>query len=706
MAKLLLERRDDIISAVEGHSVVVVSGCHVSYTSTYIPFFLYKAGFTTSYSCKRTPPKIAVAQTQDSDIASSANQCSSLIGNPSKVYSHVDCLESFVSTADIVYLNVRCMLKLLISDPLLSDYGVIVLTTLEKRLLYTETLVPLLKRILYKRSRLRIVLCLDGGHVDEFMAFFGKRIEPISSNVTESDITKPSLGNLKPLGRVFHINVGVCGHLYETFYLSSPCPNYLDTAVSTVWNICKNEPTGNVLVFLPSTTDIDTLYNSLMESAKIFREQHPGSVSIIPLYPKGSKYDQRKKIYRGSRSVYLCCDIDSHRSLLDVAYVVDCGFSRRRVADYINTGTVETKVISTRDEMRQRSNLIRGKGKCYRLLTEADFNDPKVMMEYPISEMKTNDLTSIILFIKSLGVNDFTHFEFLVQPPMDAIEHGLTILFLLGAIDSNGEIVYPCGNVMAELHYTPMLSNFLYRSTQMGCSEEALTMCAVLDVQDIVLKRGNTESVYQTERLHAAMLGFAAMEGDLMSYFNVYQLARYYRDEDSKWLGRHMINGAGIRAAEKKRAQLSAILKKYQLPLASCGDNVECVMEAIFKSFFLNVACKEHIVKNVITSRQLELEVKVKTKVVDDEGNAILSNELQSYLMVSSLNTSSTRRLYIHPSSFLIDEQPDWVVFNELLDMDGELYMRDVTAIQPEFLQKYAPHYYGELKVQPYLVDY
>lgn len=57
-------------------------------------------------------------------------------------------------------------------------------------------------------------------------------------------------------------------------------------------------------------------------------------------------------------------------------------------------------------------------------------------------------------------------------------------------------------------------------------------------------------------------------------------------------------------------------------------------MEAIFKSFFLNVACKEHLIMTIITSRQLNVQVKVNTKVVDDEGNAILTNELQPYLLV------------------------------------------------------------------------
>ncbi|CDR97815.1 ATP-dependent helicase, putative [Babesia bigemina] len=711
MANAILSQRDEIVAAVEGHNVVAFSGPTESYASSYIPSFLYKAGFTSSSNCRKNPPRICVAHSRHQEVKSSAESCSVLINNPSKVACHLGSAASLDSTADIVYVTEDCLLRRLVADPLLSDYGVVILTGLQDRLLCTEILLALLKRILSKRSRLRIVLIFEGGNVDDVLTFFRRRATEKDTAAETSpscgdEVSKPNPGSLLPLGDVYHVHLKCDSISYKVQYLSAPCPNYLDAAVSTVWSICRSEPSGNVLVFVPSSEELELLHTNLLESAKSFREQGAGSLNVVPLGVGGSTEQHIKKNPYASRNIYICCDLKDYRSKVDsIRYVVDCGFSRRMVSDHVNTGSVACTVTATRDEMRRRSNIIRGSGKCYRLLTEAHFMDNSLVMEFPISEMKTTDLTTMILFIKSLGVADFSDFEFVVQPPIDAIEHALTTLFLLGAIDGNGDVVYPCGNVMAELPYTAMLSNFLYRSTELGCSAEALTICAMLEVQDIVLKRGNVKSTYQTERLQAAMRGFAASEGDLFSYFNVYQLARYYRDEDSKWLGRHMVSGSGIRSAEKIRSQLAALLKKYQLPEVSCGDNSAVLLEAVFKSFFLNVACKEHLVRTLLTSRHLDVGLKVKSKVLDDEGNAILTNELQPYLLVASLDTSKTRRLYIHSGSFLADEQPDWVVFNESMDIDGEYFMRDVTAIQPEFLQKYAPHYYGEVQVRSYLTD-
>ncbi|GIX65844.1 ATP-dependent helicase, putative [Babesia caballi] len=687
MADVVLNHRDEIVAAVEGHRVVAVSGGNETHMSSYIPFFLFKAGFTSAGVCKKNPPRICVSHARCTDVVSSAESCSVLVGAPAKVAAHLGSPATIDLSAEVLYVTDDCLMRRVIYDPLLSDFGVVVLTGMQDRLLCTEVIAALLKRILSKRSRLRVVLCFEGGHAEEVLAFFRRKPadETRSSAETGSDVPRPTDDSLPQLGDVYHVRLEVPPSSYELQYVSAPCPNYLDTAAATVWDICQNQRAGNVLIFVPSSTEMEFLQGKLLEGVQVFRRNSPGGVNILPLNGANSNDLHRMRKPHALLNVYICCDLRDYQSKIDsISYVIDCGFTRRMVSDYVKPGAMACNVHATRDEMQRRASVIRGPGKCFRLMTEAHFWNNSFVTEFPISEMKTNDLTNALLFVKSLGVGDFTVFEFPVQPPAAAVEHALLTLYLLGAIDVKGDVTFPCGNLMAELPYTPMLSNFLYRSAELGCSEEALTICAMLEVQDRVLKRSSGTSMTQTERLQAAMLGFAASEGDLLSYFNVYQLSHYYRDEDTRWMGRHMVNSAGIRAAEQVRGRLAALLGKYQLPQVSCGEGSRVVLEAIFKSFFLNVACKEHLVKSLITSRQLGANLKVNTKVVDDEGNALLNNELQPYLLVSSLDTGRFLRLYIHPSSFLANEQPDWVVFNESVDIDGEVFMKDVTAIQPE----------------------
>jgi ATP-dependent RNA helicase DHX8/PRP22 len=48
--------------------------------------------------------------------------------------------------------------------------------------------------------------------------------------------------------------------------------------------------------------------------------------------------------------------------------------------------------------------------------------------------------------------------------------------------------------------------------------------------------------------------------------------------------------------------------------------------------------------------------------------------------------------VYIHPSSALFHQQPDWVINHELV-MTTKEYMREVTVIDPKWLVELAPRF-------------
>ncbi|VAI76771.1 unnamed protein product [Triticum turgidum subsp. durum] len=51
------------------------------------------------------------------------------------------------------------------------------------------------------------------------------------------------------------------------------------------------------------------------------------------------------------------------------------------------------------------------------------------------------------------------------------------------------------------------------------------------------------------------------------------------------------------------------------------------------------------------------------------------------------------QQVYIHPSSALFHQQPEWVIYNEIV-MTTKEYMREVTAINPAWLVELAPRFY------------
>ena len=57
------------------------------------------------------------------------------------------------------------------------------------------------------------------------------------------------------------------------------------------------------------------------------------------------------------------------------------------------------------------------------------------------------------------------------------------------------------------------------------------------------------------------------------------------------------------------------------------------------------------------------------------------------------MNPSSTLPLEIHPSSVLANIKPEWIMYNDLL-VTSKRYMREVSAIKPDWIFEVASHYF------------
>ncbi|AFZ80516.1 Helicase associated domain HA2 containing protein [Theileria equi strain WA] len=700
MDSLISKYRNEIVNAVETHNTVLISGYPDSYMSTYVPYYLYKSRFTRRGICKANPAQICVVCTRKVEAISNSDSCSTLLNSKTRVTNILGFDSEHDKTADIVYTTDEVLLRKILVDPLLSDFGVIMIANVQDRLLNVDLAIGLLKRILSIRSRLRVVLFLQSASVKHMLKYF-KRVK----TETSKEIT---------LGDVYHVNMISNHPSYQIHYLSHPASNYLDAIISTVWDICKNEKLGNILIFVPSLSDLELITAELQDFTKRPALVSKSPINIIPMH-NGEflpfiAYDsdvsiQKLSVDVNKRNIYICTNVlDFKFNMGDVSYLIDTCLSKRITFDYTNLCSKTSIMNSTREEIKRRSSLIKGmNGKCFRLLTEKAFSNDEVISDAVTPEISTRDLTMMVLLIKSLGVGRLSDFEFITKPSVDALEYALTILYLLKAIYSDGELIYPAGNVMVELSCSPYLASFVYQSVERGCSEEALIIYAMLQAKEYIWKNVHNKSQFHTEKLDAARLSFAASEGDLISYFNLFQLSLYYKDEDETWLSRHMIDKKGIRIAQKALSTARSVFDRYQLQTASCGENVDLVVKTIFSAFFLNVACKEQFVKNIWNSRQVVRRTEVKSNLVDEDGNPIIPDEPQPYVLIRDMNKSMYTQLYIDPSSFVTNDQPDWIVFNEVYEVEGKVFMQDVTSIKPEYLQELVPHYFGDSDVKPYL---
>ena len=87
-----------------------------------------------------------------------------------------------------------------------------------------------------------------------------------------------------------------------------------------------------------------------------------------------------------------------------------------------------------------------------------------------------------------MGINDLIHFDFMDPPPAPTLLTALEHLYALSALDEEG-LLTRLGRKMADFPLDPALSKTLIVSVDYGCSEEALSIVAMLQAEGQVFYR-------------------------------------------------------------------------------------------------------------------------------------------------------------------------------------------------------------------------
>ncbi|MFT4769427.1 MAG: ATP-dependent helicase HrpB [Glaciecola sp.] len=274
---------------------------------------------------------------------------------------------------------------------------------------------------------------------------------------------------------------------------SKPRERIADRVTRAIENAVAEHVDSSVLVFLPGQGEIRQVSSQL---------ELPPDVSIRPLYGELSLTEQQLAIEpspSGRRKVVLATNIAETSLTIDgVDIVIDSGLERKPLFDP-NTGMsrLETVRISQASSVQRagRAGRLRP-GTCYRLWSGAQQQQLKAQDE---PEIRSADLTSLVLQLFAFGVYDPTELAWLTPPPPGPYQQAVDLLLELAALcrTDSGLRLTPHGSAMASISAHPRLAHMLIMGQSVGASETAGHLAAVLSDRDPV----GRESVDMRTRL-------------------------------------------------------------------------------------------------------------------------------------------------------------------------------------------------------------
>jgi ATP-dependent helicase HrpA len=439
----------DIAAAISAHPVVIVCGETGSGKTTQLPKICLQVGRGAAGLIGHTQPRRVAARSTATRVAA---ELGTRLGEGVGYKLRFD--QRVGENSYLKVLTDGMLLAEIQSDRQLRAYDTIIIDEAHERSLNIDFLLGYIKRLLARRSDLKLIISSATIDTARFSQFFA-----------DAPVIEVS-------GRGYPVELR-----YQPPAVSDDGELDLhDSIVATVASLYQ-EQSGDMLVFLAGERDIRALGQRL-------RRRFGDECEVLPVYAR-LPLAQQQRLFEphGKRRIVLATNVaETSITVPNVVCVIDPGFAR--ISRYGRRSSVQRLPIEAISRASADQRMGRcgrtAPGVCVRLYSEEDYLSRP---EFAEPEIRRTNLAAVLLEIRALGIHDLDSFPFIDAPDRRRVSDGYRLLRELGAIDADDRLT-DLGRRLARLPVDPPIGRMILAAEELDCLAQVLVVASALSVAD------------------------------------------------------------------------------------------------------------------------------------------------------------------------------------------------------------------------------
>lgn len=585
--------KDELLTAVEDHQVVILVGDTGCGKSTQAPAFILENELSNGRECKIycTEPRrisaISLARRVSEELGERKND----VGTTKSLVGYAIRLESHITPQTrLVYATTGIVMRMLEGGNDLQDITHLILDEVHERTIDSDFLLIVLRKLMVRRPGLKVVLMSATVNAEKFSTYLDDapvlnvpgRTFPVKTMFLEDAIEATNYGKSKSSAVEFQeededddvlerntkseSNLDLQGYSARTLKTLSQFDEYridYDLVTRLLEIVARGaaytEYSKAILVFLPGIAEIRRMNDMLVGHSSFSHGWY-----IYPLHSTIATDEQEKAFFvppKGIRKIVLATNIaETGITIPDVTCVIDTGkhkemrFDERRQLSRL----IESFISRANAKQRRgRAGRVQN-GLCFHLFTKARHDS--LMAEQQTPEMLRLSLQDLVLRVKicKLGSIEQTMSEALDPPLPKNIRRAIDALIDVKAL-TTGEDLTALGRQLAKLPLDVFLGKLILLGSLFRCLDAAVTIAAIVSS-----KSPFSAPMGARTQADLARLAYKKGDSDLLTVYNAYcawkRVCQHSASSEYQFCRKNFLSPQTLSNIEDLKVQLTSSL--------------------------------------------------------------------------------------------------------------------------------------------------